>query len=49
MVQLKETACVLGLGYIGLPLTAALANAGYHVIGVDLHPEKVENLFKTQI
>jgi UDP-N-acetyl-D-glucosamine dehydrogenase len=34
--------CVIGLGYVGLPLAAEFAEAGYHVIGVDLDPAKVE-------
>lgn len=46
MVDLQQKVAVLGLGYIGLPLTAALANAGYEVIAVDLSHEKIENLKK---
>ena len=33
---------VVGLGYVGLPLAVALAQAGFEVIGVDLDPAKVE-------
>jgi len=33
--------CVLGLGYIGLPTAALLANRGYEVIGVDINEEVV--------
>jgi UDP-N-acetyl-D-mannosaminuronic acid dehydrogenase len=33
--------CVLGLGYIGLPTAALLANRGYDVIGVDINEEVV--------
>ncbi len=33
--------CILGLGYIGLPYAATLANSGLHVIGVDINPEVV--------
>src|SRR4030042_191579 len=32
---------VIGLGYVGLPLAVTLANAGFHVVGIDLTPEKV--------
>ena len=46
MVDLKQKIAVLGLGYIGLPLTAALANAGYEVIAVDISNEKIEGLKK---
>ena len=32
---------VVGLGYVGLPLAAALAASGYKVVGIDLDPTKV--------
>jgi UDP-N-acetyl-D-glucosamine dehydrogenase len=35
---------VVGMGYVGLPLAVEFARAGYHVIGVDLLPEKVDKL-----
>jgi UDP-N-acetyl-D-glucosamine dehydrogenase len=35
---------IVGLGYVGLPLAVAFAEAGYSVIGVDLDPAKVEKL-----
>ena len=38
--------CVLGLGYVGLPTAALLANAGYKVTGVDTDKEKIEKLKK---
>ena len=37
----QATVGVVGLGYVGLPLTVLLAEAGYRVIGVDHDPEKV--------
>jgi UDP-N-acetyl-D-glucosamine dehydrogenase len=33
--------CVIGLGYVGLPLAAGLANVGYPVIGLDSNEERV--------
>ena len=39
-----RSAGVVGLGYAGLPLAAALARAGMKVIGVDTNPAKVERL-----
>ncbi|MEI6236040.1 MAG: nucleotide sugar dehydrogenase [Planctomycetota bacterium] len=36
--------CVLGLGYVGLPTASLLANAGYHVLGVDIDPDIVARL-----
>ncbi|HUS93748.1 MAG TPA: nucleotide sugar dehydrogenase [Patescibacteria group bacterium] len=35
---------VVGLGYVGLPLAVAFAEAGYRVVGVDANPAKVEML-----
>lgn len=35
---------VLGLGYVGLPLTLALARAGFDVVGFDIHPPVIEAL-----
>ncbi|NLU50540.1 MAG: UDP-N-acetyl-D-glucosamine dehydrogenase, partial [Syntrophomonadaceae bacterium] len=35
---------VVGLGYVGLPLAVELGKAGYRVIGVDIDPEKIEEL-----
>ncbi len=32
---------VIGLGYVGLPLAVVFAEAGFHVVGVDLDPRKV--------
>ncbi len=33
---------MIGLGYVGLPLAVVLADAGFHVIGLDADPDKVE-------
>ena len=35
---------IVGLGYVGLPLATGLAQAGYHVVGLDLDSRKVEAL-----
>ncbi|HSL81764.1 MAG TPA: nucleotide sugar dehydrogenase [Thermoanaerobaculia bacterium] len=35
---------VIGLGYVGLPLAAAFAEAGFRVLGFDTDPAKVEAL-----
>jgi UDP-N-acetyl-D-mannosaminuronic acid dehydrogenase len=37
----KKTICVIGLGYIGLPTAALLANKGFSVLGVDVKEEVV--------
>ncbi|WP_303285439.1 UDP-N-acetyl-D-mannosamine dehydrogenase [Marinobacter sp. SS8-8] len=36
--------CIAGLGYIGLPSAALLANRGYQVQGVDISPEVVDTI-----
>ena len=33
--------CVIGQGYVGLPLALAAADAGYEVIGFDTNSELV--------
>ncbi len=35
---------VIGLGYVGLPLAVAFAEAGFEVIGIDVDPGKVATL-----
>lgn len=34
--------CVIGLGYVGLPVAAKFAEAGFDVLGVEIKPERVE-------
>lgn len=38
---MNEKICVIGLGYIGLPTAALLADRGYNVVGVDTNQETV--------
>ncbi len=38
----NQTICVVGLGYIGLPTAALLANSGYQVVGVDVNAATVD-------
>ena len=44
---MREKVGVIGLGYIGLPLLAVLADAGYSVVGMDINQEKVDSLKQT--
>lgn len=37
-----KTVCIMGLGYIGLPTAALLANRGYYVHGVDISQQTVD-------
>jgi UDP-N-acetyl-D-mannosaminuronic acid dehydrogenase len=39
-----KKACVLGMGYMGLPTACLLACAGYKVLGIDINLEKIEQL-----
>ena len=36
--------CVVGLGYVGLPLAETFAWGGFPVVGFDIDPEKVKKL-----
>ena len=36
--------CILGLGYVGLPLAVEFARSGFEVTGIDPDPAKVEKL-----
>ena len=40
----SATTCVLGLGYVGLPLAIEMVRAGFEVVGVDSNRDKVEAL-----
>ncbi|HET7421369.1 MAG TPA: nucleotide sugar dehydrogenase [Candidatus Dormibacteraeota bacterium] len=40
----KATVAVVGLGYVGLPLACALAEAGHTVIGIDADTRKVDGI-----
>jgi UDP-N-acetyl-D-glucosamine dehydrogenase len=36
--------CIVGLGYVGLPLALAAARTGFTVVGLDIDPAKVDRL-----
>lgn len=36
--------CVIGLGYVGIPVAAKFAEAGFDVVGIDLDGTKVEKI-----
>ena len=42
--MVMNSVSVFGIGKLGLPLAAALANKGYHVIGMDMNPEVVKTV-----
>lgn len=43
-METQKSICVVGLGYIGLPSSALLANRGYHVHGVDVSQDVVDTI-----
>lgn len=40
----KHTVCIVGLGYVGLPLAHAVAKAGHVVFGYDVNEERIHQL-----
>jgi UDP-N-acetyl-D-mannosaminuronic acid dehydrogenase len=44
-----ERICVIGQGYIGLPTSAILAQAGFKVLGVDINERIVNTINKGQV
>ena len=40
----RATIAVIGLGYVGLPLSHALTGTGNRVLGYDIDPAKAERL-----
>ena len=44
-----STCCILGLGYIGLPTAAVLANSGHLVVGVDVNAQVVATVNRGQV
>jgi UDP-N-acetyl-D-glucosamine dehydrogenase len=44
--NLSARVAVIGLGYVGLPLAAEYANAGYQVTGFDVSREKIDHIHK---
>jgi len=38
----KKTVCVIGLGYVGLPLAVRSSERGYRVLGLEMDSKKVE-------
>ncbi len=40
------TICIVGLGYVGLPLLLRFSEVGYRVLGIDIDEEKITSLEK---
>lgn len=39
-----KTVCIFGLGFVGLTLATAMADAGFHVIGIEIRDEVLKDL-----
>ena len=46
---MSKKICVIGLGYIGLPTAALLANNGYEVVGIDVNPKVINTINQGKI
>lgn len=44
----EAVVAVIGLGYVGLPLAVAFAEAGFHVIGIDIDADRVTAINRGQ-
>lgn len=44
MTDTKPVLCIVGLGYVGLPLAAAFARKGYRTIGYDISSKRIDEL-----
>ena len=44
VAKAKPSLCIVGMGYVGLPLAHAFARAGYRVHGFDVNPRRIEEL-----
>jgi len=45
----KRKVCIIGMGYIGLPTAALLANRGYQVHGVDVNQHVIDTINRGEI
>jgi UDP-N-acetyl-D-mannosaminuronic acid dehydrogenase len=45
----KRKICIMGMGYIGLPTAALLANRGYQVHGVDINQHAIDTINRGEI
>ena len=44
----NESITVIGMGYMGLPISSLIAQAGYSVTGVDLSQDKVDAINRAE-
>jgi len=41
---MQQKVAVIGQGYVGLPLSITLAEAGYKVLGIDIDAKRINQL-----
>lgn len=46
---MQDRLCVIGVGYVGLPLATSFASAGFKVTGLDVNPETVDRINRGEI
>ncbi len=44
MMRMDQNVCMVGLGYVGLPTSLLIADAGHNVVGFDVNPAVVKSL-----
>ena len=42
--KIEARISIVGLGYVGLPLAVAFAEAGFRVTGIETNPERVQEI-----
>ncbi|MDD5195559.1 MAG: nucleotide sugar dehydrogenase [Candidatus Omnitrophica bacterium] len=48
LLKKQAKICIVGLGYVGLPLAVALSKKGYFVYGFDTNPSHIERLKRAE-
>jgi len=48
-MKVNKKICIMGMGYIGLPTAALLANRGYQVHGVDINQHTIDTINRGEI
>ena len=48
-MKINKKICIMGMGYIGLPTAALLANRGYQVHGVDINQHTIDTINRGEI
>ena len=49
MMPMSDRICVVGLGYLGLPLASLFAKCGFEVMGIDIDDKKILSLQKKEV